>query len=115
MTNFSFDDEKFATTNSQKVASMVLFILTFATVWMLTEVLFRIIIAKMVHTNIQSQTDALRSTMAKLGFFIASFLTSIVYQYLEQYALLMGSMTLLMLLGYIYSWRFLCNIRKMDI
>ena len=106
--------KKYAITNNERIACVVLFVVTYSTVWILDEVLMRVITAKLVPTIIQSQTEAARSSVTRLAFFIASLSTPIIFQYLAIIAFIMGSITFILLLVYLYSWRFLCNVSVID-
>ena len=64
------------------VGLMGLFLLTFVISWIFDDVLVRVMLGKMVPSNIQSFTEGLRCGVAKFSIILATLSTPFVFQYI---------------------------------
>ena len=99
-------------TNSLKVTLITLYVLTYSTIWLLEEVLLRVMTAKMVPTRVQSMTEAIRQAITQSAFVLASVLVPVTFKYQMYYAVVSAIVTAIIFIVYIVRWRSLSDIKK---
>ena len=99
----------------QKITLMCIFVPTYPTFWVIDEASLRIMTAKMVPTHLVCQAEACRRVMHKISYILASVLLPIIVEYIVYWTWTMATITLAMLLVYMYHWKSLCCIQQIRV
>lgn len=93
---------------------MLLFMIGYIFSWFIEQVLLRGMVAKMVPSNIQSFTEALRNVLSRSGTVIASLTAAFVVSVIDWWSTGMGILVLLLLICFVYRYKSLSNIQEMS-